>query len=432
MKKISLSHLNEEIIHEVLPNGLEVFLLPNKNVKNFYMTFSTKYGSFMNNFKKSTSKKYYQTPSGVAHFLEHITFNMKDIDASSYFSNLGSSSNAYTSFKITCYEVFGYNHFKENLDYLMDFVQTPYYNEKMVEAEKGTICEEAKMYDDMPDSIALFHLLENMFYSLSIKSKVVGTVDDVNSITLDDILASYNTFYHPSNMFIIITGNFNVEEALSIITENQSKKEFPKKFKIDNKFEHEKNTIPCEYENVICNVEIPKVSMGLKIPISSFKDLKINDEVLSIYLSLIVNANFGRSSELKERMTSGNIITDGIYTDILSTPEHIIIHLVSETSYPKRYINLIKESIKNLKITESDLKRKSKVAKSNLIMSFDDIEITNMNISDDIIEYGKVISNYYDIYTKLDVNIANKICKNIKNAPLATIVLTNEKEENNE
>ena len=60
-------------------------------------------------------------------------------DASEYFAKLGSNCNAYTSFKVTCYEVYAYNNFKENLNYLLDYVQTPCYNEKIVEAEKGII-----------------------------------------------------------------------------------------------------------------------------------------------------------------------------------------------------------------------------------------------------------------------------------------------------
>lgn len=429
MKTIELSHLNESVIHEVMPNGLEVFLLPNKNVKNFYITFNTKYGSLINSFKKSSNKKYCNIPSGVAHFLEHLTFYMDGIDASDYFASIGSSSNAYTSFKVTCYEVFGFNHFKENLEYLINFVQTPYYNEKQVDEEKGIISEEVKMYEDMPESIALFRLLENMFHTSNIKSRITGCVEDVESITLDDILAAYNTFYHPSNMFIVITGNFNPEEALSIISENQTKKEFPKKFKIDNNYEHEKNTIVKETETIEVNVEMEKVSMGIKIPISSLEKLKIKKELTNIYLSLIVDSMFGRSSELKERLVSGNIITDGIYTDIISSEEHVVIHFISETPYPERYISILKESIKNIKLTDDDLIRKIKVAKSNLIMSLDDIEVTNSNIQDDIIEYDKVIPNYYDLYDELNVTEANKICKIISSSPISTLLLTKKTEE---
>lgn len=52
MKKIKIQGVNETVLYERMSNGLEVFLLPNENVKNFYMTFNTKFGSIHTEFKK--------------------------------------------------------------------------------------------------------------------------------------------------------------------------------------------------------------------------------------------------------------------------------------------------------------------------------------------------------------------------------------------
>ena len=226
MKKIKINGVKEELITETMPNGLRIFLLPNNRVKNFYMTFSTKFGSVTTEFKKETAKNYIKIPNGVAHFLEHLTFNLENnVDATDLFADLGSSSNAFTAFNVTCYEVFGYNKFKENLETLLDFVQSPYYTSELVENEKGIISEEVKMYEDDPQVNLTFSLLKNMLHTHNAKNLVAGTVKDVKNTKLEDIEAAYNTFYHPSNMFIIITGNFNAEEALAIISENQLKKE---------------------------------------------------------------------------------------------------------------------------------------------------------------------------------------------------------------
>ena len=40
-------------------------------------------------------------------------------------------------------------------------------------------------------------------------------------ITKEDLETCYHTFYHPSNMFIVITGNFDSEEIMNVIKENQ-------------------------------------------------------------------------------------------------------------------------------------------------------------------------------------------------------------------
>lgn len=428
MERIKLSGSNEEIIKETLPNGLEIYLLPNNNVKNFYMTFSTKFGSIYTEFK-TDKNSYTKIPNGVAHFLEHLTFKMEDGDASDYFANLGSQSNAYTSFKVTCYEVFGYDKFKENLECLLDYVQTPYYTEELVNAEKGIICEEVKMYEDSPGATLSFALYESLFNSEHYKYLISGSVDDVKSTTVKNIEDAYNTFYHPSNMFVIITGKFNVEEALAIITDNQAKKEFKNRKDIKIKRCREDAKVVREYIEIPYNVEIPKINIGLKIPLTNLKKLGLSDEELSIIVSIIINSNFGRSSELRERLVSGNIITDGISISKFFTKDYLIIELSSESPYPERYIALMNEAIKNIHITKDDLLRKKRVAISNYILAFDDIEEKNYDIATDIINYGRVIANRFDIYGDLEYAKVKEVAKRINDKNKAIVVLV-PKEEN--
>ena len=74
MKKIKLSGIDEEIIYEKLPNGLDVYLYNKEGITNNYVTFTTKFGSIYNEFIPINEKKTYKIPNGVAHFLEHKVF----------------------------------------------------------------------------------------------------------------------------------------------------------------------------------------------------------------------------------------------------------------------------------------------------------------------------------------------------------------------
>lgn len=429
MEKIKYPRVEEILYREVLPNGLEVYLIPNKNVKNFYMTFSTKFGSLYTEFKNSLSSSYTKIPDGVAHFLEHITFKMPDGDASDYFANLGSESNAYTSFKVTCYEVYGYDNFKENLTYLLDFVQTPCYTTKIIEAEKGIISEEVKMCEDNPLAMLSYSLYKNLFAKYKYSSFVCGNVKDVKSTTLKHIEDSYKTFYHPSNMFVIITGNFNHEEAMAIIEENQAKKNFGPAPDIKIKRSKEPNKVVKEYEEIPANIEVEKVNIGLKIPLSNFSKLNISDIKRDILINIIINSNFGRTSEIKERLVSGNIITDGIVANKYITDDYLIIELSAETPYPQRYISIMKEKLKNISITKEDLLRKQRVAISNYIQSFDDIEEVSYNIQSDLINYGDVKIDIYDIYNNLEYTEALEVAKKINDKNMAIVVLVPEKDK---
>ena len=90
MEKIRILGVDEEYFHEELPNGLNVYMLVNDRVNNFYITFSTKYGSVDTEFKLEDEKEYKKVHNGVAHFLEHVNFN-EDVDttAEDYFSKIG-------------------------------------------------------------------------------------------------------------------------------------------------------------------------------------------------------------------------------------------------------------------------------------------------------------------------------------------------------
>ena len=133
MDKIEIKGTNEIIYYEELKNGLKVYLEPNYNVQNFYITFNTHFGSMYTDFKKGKDKTFTHVPNGIAHYLEHLMFNMPDgTSAFNYFTKLGSSVNAFTTYDLTCYEVYASKYFKENLNYLLDYVQTPYFTKELV------------------------------------------------------------------------------------------------------------------------------------------------------------------------------------------------------------------------------------------------------------------------------------------------------------
>ena len=78
MERIKLKHIDEEIIHEKLENGLDVYLYTKEGITNNYVTFTTKFGSIYNGFSPIGKTKLQKVPHGVAHFLEHKVFVQKD------------------------------------------------------------------------------------------------------------------------------------------------------------------------------------------------------------------------------------------------------------------------------------------------------------------------------------------------------------------
>src|SRR6476620_4505251 len=198
MEKIEFNQIQEEIYHEKLENGLEVFILPKKGFNKTYATFTTKYGSIDNHFMPLEKSAFLKVPDGIAHFLEHKLFEKEDGDVFQQFSKQGASANAFTSFTRTAYLFSCTSNVEQNLNTLLHFVQEHYFSEKTVEKEKGIIGQEIQMYQDNPDWRLYFGLIDSLFVKHPIKIDIAGTIESISKITKDLLYECYETFYHPS------------------------------------------------------------------------------------------------------------------------------------------------------------------------------------------------------------------------------------------
>jgi len=422
MKKIKIDNTNEVLYYKKLNNGLELYVLPNINQKNFYITYSTKFGSINTEFKTNNNSSFTRVPSGIAHYIEHLMFNMENGSAFDYFSKLGSSVNAFTSYNVTCYEVFSSTYFRENLEYLLDYVGTPYFTKESVNNERGIIEEEINMYQNNPNTELVYKAYNNIFVNDKRNELISGKKEDIKKITVDNLLECYNTFYNPNNMFIIITGNVNPYEALAIIEENMSKREYINPNIILKNF-NEPSKVKKDYEEKNMNVEINKVNMSYKIPKKNFKSLGINDIELEIYISLLFNILFGSTSILQDKLITSKIVSNGINISKTFTKDYVVVSLLTDTEYIETYINMVRDTLKNIRISDQELIRKLKVYKSNYLLHFDDIELVNNNIQDNVLMYNKFVNNYMNIYEDINIDKLNEIIKRMKTKTESILVI---------
>ena len=409
MKKNKLKHFDLPLYSEILDNGLIVNLIPKYNVSNVYVTFSTFYGSFQNDFKPLTSDQYYQAPLGVAHFLEHKVFEQENgEDPFSFYTKHGADANASTSHQKTTYLFSGTGHLEENLNYLLDFVQQPYFTDENVNKEKGIIEQEIKMYDDVPYWKLYARTLYNSFHVHPLKYPIAGTVETIRKITKEDLYTCYNTFYHPSNMFLTVVGNFKPMEVIKIIRANQKKKKYNKEASIDIMTYDEPDTVVIEQDVVEADVEIPKVTLSYKI---NKKDYDINR--LKYYLNTFFELKIGVTSELNEELKESNLITSSIDIDLLHTDKHILVVLLFESKEPQMVIEKIMNVMKDKKVIENDLNRKKKVMKSACVFRSDSIYSIASKINSNLINYRKVILDEYELIEQLNIEEFNDILNNI-------------------
>lgn len=423
MKKISLIGIDEDIFYEQLENGLDIYLYNKEGCTNNYVTFTTKFGSIYNEFVPIDKNKMIHVPHGVAHFLEHKVFAQeKDPQPEEFFAKSGALSNAYTTFKNTTYLFSGPNNLKENIVYLLDYVQSPYFTKENVNSEKGIITQEIHMCDDNPTDVLYEHIRKNIFQYNHFKDSIIGTTKDISSIDKDILYTCYNTFYHPSNMFLVITGNFNKEEILDTIIKNQANKKFKKPKEIKIKEYKEPDKVVRKKEIINMNTPIPKVSYNIKIPLTN---INMSTRKYNLYLFMIFSCLFDETSTFDEECKNNNIITNSLYLNILNADSHLLISLINETNNYEKLLKKIEEKLKNIEITEDDLERKKRVLISNELFSFENIEIVNDMIVDNVIFDNTIENNMINLLKSLNIKELTSILKNLNLNNTSIVILKN-------
>lgn len=409
MTEIKLKGLDVSCYKEVLNNGLEVYLIPYENKKNYFMTYATRFGSETTEFIPYLKDEMIKVPDGIAHFLEHKMFEQEDgVDPFTYFSKSGTGANAFTSFDRTQYVCYGTKNFYDNLEFLISYVNSPYYTLENVEKEKGIIAEELNMYSDMPDWQIETKLREAIYVKHPRRVDIGGTVSEIMKITKEDLYTCYDNFYSPNNMFLLLVGNFDKDKASKII--HDSLDNVPNKGKPIIKEIVEDEKVGIKEETFYTNIKVPKVAIGLKVPTKNFS--KYEDITLDLYLQMFTTLVFGSSSLFREKVRNMKII-NSYYDDwesILGFKNYL---LVVSSNEPDKFIQEFRKEITNVNIDSNAFNRMKKVWIANEVKLFDCVDSVASNVSDDLIRYGDVIPDKIDRIRNLNLEELNDILSKI-------------------
>lgn len=420
MRKVQLKGLDKDCFVETLKNGLDVILIPYPDKKNYYMSYVTKFGSEVNTFIPNGLKRYKTVSNGIAHFLEHKMFEQEDgIDPFKYFSKSGTGANAFTSFNSTQYICYGTKELENNLKYLIKYVNEPYFTDANVEKEKGIIKEEINMYKDIPEWILETKLRESIYKEHPRRLDIAGSVEDIDKITKEELYLCYNTFYKPSNMMLVIGGNFDSVKILELIKE-QFNNEESKSNEIKIKEAKESRTVSQEELELSINIKVPKIGLGYKI---NKKSLNMKSDLeLDMYLQMLSTLLFGNSSLFKERVRKKHLMSS-FYYEWDNAGEYKSLLIYAETENPELLIDEIKHEICELNYNKEDLERMKKVWIANEVKIIDSIETTVGNIIDDKIKYNKIINNRVDLIRKMNKKKLDELVESLDFSNYSKVIL---------
>ena len=424
MKLIESLRVKEKAYIEKLENGLTVIIIPKNTTNKKYIIWGTNFGSIDNHFIMPNTNEEVYIPDGVAHFLEHKMFEQSNgTNSLDTLMALGIDANAYTTNDHTAYLFECTDKFYEGLDELMDYVQNPYFTDENVEKEKGIIGQEIRMYDDDPGWQLYMQILDCLYKKNEIKIDIAGTVESISKITPDVLQKCYDTFYHPSNMVMVICGDFVPEEILEEVKKRLKPKQ--NQGEIKRIYELEENGINKKYNEKVMEVSMPLFAVG-------YKDEQVHNESIvrkHIAIEILLNLIIGKSSELYKELYETGIIMEEPDKSFEFSKQYAHAIISGQTKDPKIVAKKIKETVQNYKengIPDEEFERIKKKIYGEYVMEYNQISNSaRMFLAD----YMKKINSfdYLEEYKLVTREYAQQILKEtFKDENMAVAVIKGE------
>lgn len=396
--------MKSNIVHEVLENGLNVFLIPLEGKHTVFIDLVVKYGGYYSDFE--CDNKIYHMEDGMAHLLEHLNFehNEKGI-LSSLFGKKQMNTNALTWPHMTEY----YVDTVENIDYALDTLITALSKRVFtlddINKTKVPIYQEIKMCDDQIGRRVLYTRTKNALKNLTYISGI-GTKENVENFSFEDIKLCYDVFYQPKNEILVVSGNIEPKKIMKKIKNIYNKLDFKEITFSIPKIE-EPECVNKEYEVIKMNVPRDYIDISYKVDFSMYKKKDIR--LLTYYLSLFMYMNFSKISPLYEKLKGENVIDGGITHSYQIYGDYLLINVGSYVNDEEKFTSLVKNQFRgnfysNKEVFDLELKS----MKMRFLCSHDSPSSVAGELINNFVKYDypdlcsfEEINNYnYDDYLK--------------------------------
>lgn len=380
LKVIENTKVREKIYIEKLENGLTVMIIPKKGIQKKYAIWGTHYGSNNSKFIVPGEDKITVVPDGVAHFLEHKMFEQENgTNSLDVLSALGVNANAYTTNDHTAYLFESTAHFREAFDELADYIQHPYFTDENVEKEKGIIGQEIMMYDDEPSWAVYMNAIKAMYAKNPVRIDIAGTVETIHHIDKEILYKCYRTFYHPSNMALVLCGDFDPEETIKYVKTKQV---------IQNP-QGEIQRIYEEEPKEICQKEIvTKMEVSIPSFIIAYKDQADEKHLVKKHLAveILLQLMIGKSSELYKKLYQEGLLLQEPEMAYEFTDNYAYAMIGGASQNPKKVQEEWNQAVAHFQQTgfqEEDIERIKRMLYGEYVKEFNDVSnIARMFLAD--------------------------------------------------
>jgi zinc protease len=294
-----------------LPNGLRVYAMPDANTANVSVQVWYDVGSVDDPAGRS----------GFAHLFEHIMFkatrNMPAETVDRLTEDVGGFNNASTYDDFTnYYQVVPANHLRRILWMEAERMSSLVIDEATFDSERDVVKEELRqrILASPYGRLFGFFLAQANFSVHPYGRPGIGSLEDLDAATVEDVRAFHATYYRPDNAVLVVAGNFNPAELDQWVNEYfgdiaRPNRPIPRDYPTEPV-----RTAPRDYTVHAPNVPLPAVMISYPQPASTDPDLPalmVLDAILSR----------GESSRLYQSLVYEQQIAAEIFTNLEATQD---------------------------------------------------------------------------------------------------------------
>ena len=359
-----------------LSNGLKVVLIEDKRSPSVVNSIWYKVGS-----SHEASGK-----TGISHVLEHMMFKgtktLKPGEFSSIVKKMGGTENAFTSKDYTGYfQKIHTTDLERCIELESDRMKNLRLDENELRSEIEVVKEERRLRtDDNPVSKTFEKIMINAYGMNEYGIPIIGTMQNLGSISKNDLENWYKLHYQPKNAIVIIAGNFNADQVKGYIQKYYGRYENNKSsIKPNNKIEFSTKASFDVYDKV----SKPIVFLSFKKP--KFDKNRIRElYALDLFIEIM---DGGYSSRLTKNLVDNQKVALDIFlsNDTYNQYPNLIIiggtprgKISPEELKLKVLEQLSNESINS--VTERELVNAKARIKANNIYKFDSVFYQAMQV----------------------------------------------------
>lgn len=334
---------NMTIKEMTLENGLQVILVQKPGYYHSLCTLATGAGGF--DLIQDFNQERIEHKTGCAHYLEHQMFRLHGQDVTNLFASMQASTNAFTTFNKTAYYFQTTADFEDSLYLLLDFVEELDIDEDSIEKERGIILSEYDMYDQQPEQKLFKETWKSLYSSHPIRNDVLGSKEDIQSMSVDDLERFYALNYDPSRLILIVITGRELDEVSSWIINHQKKVRSKIQGKVSRVIEKESLEVNRNAYEEEMEISIPYVSIAYKLKAEEDIQVALKKDYA---IQSCLDALMSPLNPDYQKWLDQKIITQIAGAECDISCDHAYLVFYAQTPNPKQYIELINQLTEDL------------------------------------------------------------------------------------